>query len=404
MWNGAAEALKPSPARIIASPATRSASWLRPCAAVACAISREAELAGRAVDERRAEEQDRRAEAADDEVLEPRLERADELDVDRAEDVEGDREPLEPEEERDQVVRRDEEGHARAGRRRAARSTRRRGRRVIGSAQETPTASRPAPAMIERRRVRRAGRARIASAITPLRRAALCAKRSAAATNAPTKPSRADDRARTHAAGRRAGGAPRRAGDARAAAEQRRATGESANQSIGGVLRASRAIIGTPARCSADSASRRRPKRVVGDRRRPGREDEQARRRAGRGCRARPAAGRAPRSVTALPSRSVEHGRDQPQHVHRREHDRDRADDRPAPAGREDAGQDEELARERASSRARRARSRRSSSARSRAPAGRAPSRRARRARRSPVAQLDRARRAGRARPRSARG
>ena len=32
-------------------------------------------------------------------------------------------------------------------------------------------------------------------------------------------------------------------------------------------------------------------------------------------------------------ARAVQHGRDQPQHVHRREHDRAGADDRPAPAG-----------------------------------------------------------------------
>ena len=65
-----------------------------------------------AVDERRAEEQRRRADRADDQVLEPGLERADEVDVDRAEDVERDREPLEPEEERHQVRRLDEERHA----------------------------------------------------------------------------------------------------------------------------------------------------------------------------------------------------------------------------------------------------------------------------------------------------
>ena len=46
------------------------------------------------------------------------------------------------------------------------------------------------------------------------------------------------------------------------------------------------------------------------------------------------------------PDLAVQHGRDQPQHVHRREHDRDRADDGPAPALLEDAGQDQELAGE----------------------------------------------------------
>ena len=74
------------------------------------------ELAGGAVDERRAEQQYGGAEAADDQVLEPGLERAFQLAVDRAEDVKRDREPLEPEEQRHQVVRRDEEAHAAARR------------------------------------------------------------------------------------------------------------------------------------------------------------------------------------------------------------------------------------------------------------------------------------------------
>jgi hypothetical protein len=56
----------------------------------------EAELTGCAVDECRAEEQDRRAEAADDQVLQPCLQRRLAMRVERAEDVEGDREPLEP--------------------------------------------------------------------------------------------------------------------------------------------------------------------------------------------------------------------------------------------------------------------------------------------------------------------
>ena len=76
----------------------------------------EGDLAGRAVDQGRAEQQHRRTEAADDQVLEPRFERALELAVDRAEDVERDREPLEPQEERHQVVRGDQEAHAGAGR------------------------------------------------------------------------------------------------------------------------------------------------------------------------------------------------------------------------------------------------------------------------------------------------
>src|SRR5947208_682095 len=77
----------------------------------------EGELARRSVHQCGAEEQYSRAEAADDQVLEPCLERAFELAVDRAEDVERDREPLEPQEERHQVVGGDEEAHAGAGRR-----------------------------------------------------------------------------------------------------------------------------------------------------------------------------------------------------------------------------------------------------------------------------------------------
>ena len=77
----------------------------------------EAELAGGAEDERRAEQQHGRAEAADDQVLQARLERADEVELDRAEDVERNREPLQPEEERHQVVGLHEERHTAAGRR-----------------------------------------------------------------------------------------------------------------------------------------------------------------------------------------------------------------------------------------------------------------------------------------------
>ena len=107
MWNGAAEALKAKPAIIIARPSTSSESWVSLAAAILSKLS----WPGRAVDERRAEEQRRRADGADHEVLQPRLERADEVDVDRAHHVERDREPLEPEEERHQVRRLHEERH-----------------------------------------------------------------------------------------------------------------------------------------------------------------------------------------------------------------------------------------------------------------------------------------------------
>ena len=141
MWNGAAEALNARPARIIASPTTNSGS----SGAGRLADRVEAELAGRAVDERRAEEQDRRAEGADDQVLEPRLERALAVGVERAEDVERDREPLEAEEQRHQVPGLDEEEHPGAGGRE---------QRVVladvarggGRRSATSTASAPAPA------------------------------------------------------------------------------------------------------------------------------------------------------------------------------------------------------------------------------------------------------------------
>ena len=71
----------------------------------------EGELPGRAVDERGAEQERRRADRADHEVLEPGLERADQVDVDRAHHVERDREPLEADEQRHQVRGLHEEVH-----------------------------------------------------------------------------------------------------------------------------------------------------------------------------------------------------------------------------------------------------------------------------------------------------
>ncbi len=67
--------------------------------------------AGAAVDERRAVEQRRRPDRADDQVLEPRLERLRPRAVRAAEDVERDREQLEGDEERDQVLRCGEQDH-----------------------------------------------------------------------------------------------------------------------------------------------------------------------------------------------------------------------------------------------------------------------------------------------------
>ena len=72
---------------------------------------REVEVPALAVHERRPEQEHGRAEAADDQVLQARFEAPHQIAVDRAEDVERQRQPLEPEEERQQVVRADEEDH-----------------------------------------------------------------------------------------------------------------------------------------------------------------------------------------------------------------------------------------------------------------------------------------------------
>ena len=100
---------------IIARPASRKRSSPSPCCGGRRRDLREPELGGRPVDEGRPEQQHRRAEAADDEVLQAGLERALHADVVRAEDVERDREPLEAEEERHEVRRGDEEDHPRGG-------------------------------------------------------------------------------------------------------------------------------------------------------------------------------------------------------------------------------------------------------------------------------------------------
>ena len=145
--------LEASPARIIAIPVTNSGS----SAPGRLLDRREPELAGRAVDERAAEEQDPRAEASDDEVLEPGLERLAAVRVERAEDVERDREPLEREEHRHQVRRPRRRTPSRPRTRRGARSTRRRGR----GARRPPRGARPRARRPRRgaRPPRRAGRA-----------------------------------------------------------------------------------------------------------------------------------------------------------------------------------------------------------------------------------------------------
>ena len=72
---------------------------------------REGRLAGRAVDEREPVEQRRRADRADDQVLQAGLQRRLPAHVGRAEDVERDRQQLEAQEQRDQVLRRAQHGH-----------------------------------------------------------------------------------------------------------------------------------------------------------------------------------------------------------------------------------------------------------------------------------------------------
>ena len=166
--------------------------------------------------------------------------------------------------------------------------------------------------------------------------------RGRAATTAPTKPS-----AQTK---RRDAPAPRGTSTAASRQTRRRPRAAPARARARTSRRAACRIAGSRQRAAVSSASavRAPAERVVGDRRRPDREREQERDERHDDARARPARRSSAASVTARPGRLVQHGRDQPQHVHRREHDRDRADDGPAPAVLEDAGQDQELAGERA--------------------------------------------------------
>ena len=92
-------------------PVSSSGSLVRSPAALRDA--REVGRPRRAVDEGQAVEQGGRADRADDEVLQPRLERGRAAHLGRAQHVERDREQLEPEEQRHQVLRRDEHPHAR---------------------------------------------------------------------------------------------------------------------------------------------------------------------------------------------------------------------------------------------------------------------------------------------------
>ena len=314
MWNGAAEALKPRPAISIARPARRRTSSLRSAAA----ISREADLAGGAVDERRAEEQDRGAECAHDQVLQPGLERGLAVGVHRTEDVERDREPLEPEEERHQVRRRDEEDHARPGRGEQ--------RVVLADVVAPPVApgdedGQHAGARDDQRRER----------TEPVTGERLGDQRQ------PVGGLVEDDRGED-ARGDEAGEDDEGAEDAahppghEHAAEQGHARGTEQRQ-----RRRQREPVdlrgrdhGVASVCSrADDRER-----ALRDQRRPRGEEEQQPDERHDDRRARTAARRGESSRTSRPRGRVEHGGDQPQHVHRREHDRGGADDGPAPARR----------------------------------------------------------------------
>ena len=98
MWNGAAEALNASP-----EPGSSAARGRNPG---------KVDRTGGAVDEGGSEQQYCGAKSADDEVLQRRLQAAEPVAIDRAEDVQADREPLQRQEERHQVVRAGEEHHS----------------------------------------------------------------------------------------------------------------------------------------------------------------------------------------------------------------------------------------------------------------------------------------------------
>ena len=68
--------------------------------------------AGRAVDHRQAVQQRRRADRADDQVLQPRLQRLLAAQLARAQHVQGDRQQLQADEQRDRVLRRRQQRHA----------------------------------------------------------------------------------------------------------------------------------------------------------------------------------------------------------------------------------------------------------------------------------------------------
>ena len=369
---------------ISAIPTTTNESPVSPCDADRRGDAAERDLPRRAVHERRAEEQRGGAERADDEVLEPRLERALEVVVDRAHDVERDREPLEREEERHEVRGADEERHA-ARRREEEREELRHvvvaaasrvGARVLPAAddvlrreerrgepdgEDDDLAERRSSGRGSRRRRRSCGRRR-------------CRRRARSARTMPAmKPAAATPMPADAPRGARHEHGAEERDERRADQREDRA---SANQSMCGVLSSLEPALDGRGRARAEEG-------VVADRRRPGREEEQPGTRAARRARARPAAGRAPRRQTVEPRascRTAEISRSMyiaastiapaPIAAHHQARWKTPARMRNSPANDRRAGHGE---RDHADA----------SSAASRAPVGRAPSRRAAGTRRS---------------------
>ena len=349
----------------------------------------EAQLAGRAVDERRAEEQRRRADRADHEVLEPRLERADQVDVDRAQHVERDREPLEAEEERHQVRGLDEERHAGAGRREQD--------VVLGDVLLAHRLAVGDEHGDERRRPATMICAVADQRSRKIESATIAAPCGLFSSTRIAKHERGDEAGAADDGG---GRAPARLGQktatiiSRPAAASIESDGESANQSTCGLwitAATARVVVGLPvpnewpliASGQAESTSRIAT--------------------SGTTTASSPARRSSAASVTAGPTSRWSTAEISAQHVHRGEHDRDRADHRPAPALLEDAGEDQELAGEvRRQRHGERHHADRHQHA-SRARAARAPCRRAARARRSRCAARP-SPRAGTSSSRAARG
>ncbi len=114
MWNGAADALKPRPAITIASPASTSPSLTRPWSSMAAAIAPNSSSPVAPYTSADPKSSTAEPKLPTIRYFSPASSDADPVDLDRAEDVEADREPLQAEEERHQGRRLDEEDHAAA--------------------------------------------------------------------------------------------------------------------------------------------------------------------------------------------------------------------------------------------------------------------------------------------------